>query len=152
MSLKSVEELRAKGWYFQFTGDGEGWQCFAVGTGLAHGHGSGETLEKAAECAIGAAKTLEDDPKVLIKAHGAKIEKLSDEIFGKGAFQGLDPVESPEPGMPRRIAISIAPKVHFQKYHEQSSRFVRRLIDDFPREVSISFIIEEDWPEERAKA
>lgn len=149
--MKTLDELRAKGWYFQFTGDSEGWDCFTVGTGLAYGHGRGETLSKAAEQALQQARAMEDNPKVLIGRYGPRIEALAKEIFGEKAYQGLEPVESPEPGMPRRIAISIVPKVDFQKYHKQSFSFTRRIVEDFPKEVAASFIVEEDWPVEKAK-
>lgn len=152
MTIDEVEVLRRKGWQFSFTGAGDGWWCRAVALGLAHGQGSGKTLCKAAEKALQAARTMEDDPKVLIGKYGPRIEKLAKEIFGEGVFQGIEPVESPEPGEPLRIAISVEPKVTTKEYVDQDMAFTSRLMDEFPRQVSIACILEVDWPEERAKA
>lgn len=150
MTLAEIEQLRAKGWHFDFTGDREGWMCQVVGLGLAHGHGSGETLEKAAEWAMKTAGTMEDDPQVLIKAHCAKLEKLAKEIFGETVFQGIEPVESAEPGEPLRIALSVAPTIEVKAYMDQEMAFIHRLIEEFPMEVSRAVILEVDWPEEKA--
>lgn len=152
MTLKDVENLRAKGWYFQFLGNKEGWQCLTVGIGLAHGQGSGETLEKAAEWAIRTAQTMEDDPQVLIMFYGARIEKLAREIFGDKAYQGLEPVRSPELGEPVRIAMSLLQMVDPKAYMDLEAKFIRRLNAEFPPHFTRSFIIEVDYPEEKAKA
>lgn len=143
--MQEVEDLRTKGWQFQFASDGDAWWCRAVALGLAHGEGGGETLEKAAEQALQAVRTMEDDPKVLIKEYGPRIEKLAKEIFGEGVFKGIEPVESPEPGEPLRIAISVEPKVTPKEYVDQDMTFSRRLMDEFPRQVSIACILEVDW-------
>jgi len=145
MTIDEVEVLRRKGWQVSFTGAGDGWWCRAVALGLAHGEGSGETLCKAAEQALQATRAMEDDPKVLIKEYGPRIEKLAKEIFGEAAYQGIEPVESPEPGEPLRIAISVEPKVTPKEYVDQDMTFTRRLIDEFPRQVSIACILEVDW-------
>lgn len=145
--MSEVEELRAKGWYFQFWGDKEGWQCLTVGAGLAHGEGGGETIEKAAERALGLARTMEDDPEVILKKYGPQIEKLALEAFGKGVFQGIEAVKW-EPGEPVRIAITVAPKVEPKAYVDQEMAFLR-LADQLPRDVSRALVFEVDWPEEK---
>jgi hypothetical protein len=147
--MDEVEQLRAKGWYFQFWGNEDGWQCLTVGAGLAHGEGGGETIEKAAETALGMARTMEDDPEVILKQYGPQIEKLALEAFGKGVFQGMEAVKW-EPGEPVRIAISMAPKVGPKAYVEQEHAFNRRAIDELPRDVSRALVFEVDWPEERS--
>ena len=146
--MDEVEKLRAKGWYFQFWGDKDGWTCLVVGAGLSHGEGGGETLEKAAERALGIARTMEDDPEVILKEYGPQIEKLLLEAFGKGVFQGMEPVKW-EPGEPVRIAISVVPKVDPKAYVEQEHTFIRRSIEELPRHVQTALVFEVDWPEEK---
>lgn len=152
MTMEEIEALRAKGWHFQFTGDQSGWSCQVVALGLAHGDAGGETLELAAEAAMKQVRAMEDDPKVLIEAHGAQVEKLAKEIFGEKAFQGIEPVESPEPGEPVRIAMSILQTVEPGPYVELELKFLHRMFDEFPRDFIRAFIIEVDYPEEKAKA
>lgn len=145
--MDEIEDLRAKGWQFDFTGDPDGWCCRVVALGLAHGQGSGETIEKAVEDALRTARAMEDDPKVLIKEYGSRIEKLAKEIFGKEAYQGLEPVESPEPGEPLRIAMSLLQMVDVKAYMDLEVKFLHRMTDEFPKEFTRSFIIEVDYKE-----
>lgn len=146
--MDEVQQLCAKGWHFQFTGDKTGWHCLTVGIGLAHGEGGGETIEKAAERALGMARTMEDDPEVILKEYGPQIEKLVLEAFGQGVFQGMEVVRW-EPGEPVRIAISVKPTVDPKTYVNQEHAFIQRSIDELPREVQTALVFEVDWPEER---
>jgi hypothetical protein len=150
MTLAEIEELRAKGWKFDFTGDRDGWMCQAVNR-LAHGHGSGTTLEEAADWAMKTAGTMEDDPEVLIKTHGSALLKLAKKIFGEDVVKGIEPVESPEPSEPVRIAISVEPKVDSKTYVDQELAFIHEMMEVFPREVMQAVIMEVDWPEEQPK-
>lgn len=147
--MDEVEQLRAKGWYFQFWGDKDGWQCLTVGAGLAHGEGGGETIEKAAEMALGMARKMEDDPEVILKQYGPQIEKLASEAFGQGVFQGMEAVKW-ELGEPVRIAISVVPKVGPKAFVDQEVAFNRRAIEELPRAVHGALVFEVDWPEEKA--
>lgn len=151
MILAEIEELRAKGWYFSFTGDGDGWSCCTVGKGLAHGQGGGETLLKAAETALKQAKSMEDDPKVLIKQYGPQIEKLALEVFGKGAYQGMEVVHW-EPGEPVKIALSIIPNGTPGEFVHQEVDFHQRVNKELPRGVGTALVFEVDWPEEKVKS
>lgn len=150
MTLAEIEDLRANGWKFDFTGDAEGWMCQVVRR-LAHGHGSGPSLEDAADWAMRTARVMEDDPQVMIKAHGPALEKLAKKFFGEGAVKGIEPVESPEPNEPVRIAISVEPKVDSKAYVDQEVAFIHQMMEDFPREVCHAVIMEVDWPEEKTK-
>lgn len=149
-TMQEVEDLRAKGWQFTFNGDTQGWWCRAVALGLAHGMGSGETIEKAAERALKTTRAMEDDPKVLIKEFGPRIERLAKEIFGEAAYQGIEPVESPESGEPVRIAMSILQMVQPKAYVDLEVKFIQRMIEEFPRDFTRSFIIEVDYSDEKA--
>lgn len=151
-TLDEVQALRSKGWQFQFASNGEDWWCRAVALGLAYGEGGGETLEKAAEEALKEARTMEDDPKVLIKEYGPRIEKLAKEIFGEAAYQGIEPVESPEEFEPVRIAMSLLQMVEPKAYMDLEVKFIHRMMDEFPKEFTRSFIIEVDYPDEKGKA
>jgi hypothetical protein len=151
MIMQEVEALRAKGWQFQFASDGDAWWCKAVALGLAYGEGSGETLEKAAEDALKTTRAMEDAPKVLIKEYGLRIEKLAKEIFGEAAYQGIEPVESPEEFEPVRIAMSLLQMVAPGAYMDLEVKFIRRMMAEFPKEFTRSFIIEVDYPEEKVK-
>lgn len=148
-TMQEVQELREKGWQFRFASDGEGWWCRAVALGLAHGEGGGKTIEEAAEQALKTARSMEDDPKVLIKEYGPRIEKLAKEIFGEAAYQGIEPVESSEEDEPVQIAISVMPLVDPKAYVDLEVKFIHRLLEEFPRDFTRSFIIEVDWPEEK---
>lgn len=150
-TMKEVQELKDKGWQFRFASDGDDWWCRAVALGLAHGEGGGKTLCKAAEEALKAARSMEDDPKVLIKEYGPRIEKLAKEIFGEAAYQGIEPVESPEPEEPVRIAMSLIQLVKPKAFVDLEMKFLHRLTEEFPRDFTRSFIIEVDYPEEKAK-
>lgn len=143
-----IEQLRAKGWYFQFTSHEDGWDCLTVGAGLAHGEGGGKTLEEAAEMALGMARMMEDDPEVILKQYGPQIERLALDAFGKGVFQGMEAVRW-EPGEPVRIAINVKPKVGPKAWVDQEVAFSRRSIDELPRDVSRVLVFEVDWPEEK---
>ncbi len=148
MKLSEVEELRAQGWYFTFTGDPDGWMCTVTGKGLAHGQGSGKTLEESADWAMRTARTMEDDPEVVIKKYGAQIEKIANEVFGPGVYQGLEAVHW-EPCEPARIALNVAPKVTPKAYVDLEVKMIHRMIDELPREVSIAVVFEVDWQDER---
>ena len=89
---------------------------------------------------------MEDDPEVILKEYGPQIEKLVLQAFGKGVFQGMEPVKW-EPGEPVRIAITVAPKVDPKAYVEQEHTFIRRAIEQFPRHVQTALVFEVDWPE-----
>lgn len=147
--MEEIERLRAKGWYFQLTSQEDGWCCLAVGAGLAHGEGGGKTLEEATERALGMARKMEDDPKVVLKQYGPQIEKLALEVFGKGVFQGMEAVRW-EPGEPVRIMLSVKPKVGVKAYVEQEIAFIRRSVDELPRDVQRTLVFEVDSPEARA--
>lgn len=149
MTLAEIEELRQKGWKFNFNGDHEGWMCYVVGR-LAHGDATAPTLEEAAEWAMQAARSMEDDPEVLIKNHGQDLEKLAKKIFGEGVFKGIEPVESPE-GEPIRIAISVEPKVEPRAYVDDEVVFIQQMMKQFPKEVYRAVVLEVDWPEEKTK-
>lgn len=152
MTTKEIQELRNKGWHFQFASNGGDWWCSTVALGLAHGEGGGSTIEEAAEEAINAARAMEDDPKVLIASHGDKIEKLAKDIFGEKVFQGIEPVESAEEGEPVRIALSLAPTISPKEYIDQEMKFLHEMMSQFPVEMNRALIIEVDWPDEKAKA
>lgn len=148
MTLAEIEELREKGWKFDFTGDREGWMCRVVNR-LAHGQGSGSSLEEAADWAMRTARVMEDDPQIMIKAHGPALEKLAKKFFGEDVVKGMEPVESSEPAEPVRIAISLEPKVDSKKYVEQEVAFIHQMMKDLPREVWQAVILEVDWPGEK---
>ena len=143
MTLAEIEELRARGWHFNFTGDQDGWECRVVGR-LAYGQGSGKTIEQAADMAMSTVRLMEDDPRVLIRDYGTKLERLAKDIFGEGVYQGMEPVDSPD-GEPVKIAMSIVPKIDVKSFMEQDRQFSTRLIAEFPREVSRAIVLEVDW-------
>lgn len=148
MTLAEIEEFRAKGWYFTFTGDEEGWMCTVTGKGLAHGQGSGETLEASADWAMRTARAMEDDPDVIIKKYGTQIENMANEVFGPGVYQGLEAVRW-EPCEPVRIAIGVAPKIEPKAYVDLEVKMIGRMVEELPREVSTALVFEVDWQDER---
>lgn len=150
MTLSEIEELRQKGWKFDFTGNGDGWNCVAVGR-LAHGWAVGNTLEQAADGAMREAGAMEDDPNVLIGIHGPDLLKLAKKTFGQDVVKGIEPVESPELMEPVRIALSIEPKIDHEKYMEQEVVFIQEMMKNFPKQVYRAVILEVDWVEEKAK-
>jgi len=147
MTLAEIEELRAKGWYIAFVGDEAGWMCTATGPGLSHGEGGGKTLGESADVAMQMARSMEDDPDVVIKKYGAQVEKMAQEIFGPGVYQGLEAVRW-EPGEPVKIAIGILSKVKPQAYVELEVKMIHRMVEELPREVHNALVFEVDYSEE----
>lgn len=152
MTIAEIEDLRAKGWQFDLTGDREGWMCSVVGLGLAHGQGGGETLLKAAETALKQAQAMQDDPKILIEQYGPQIEELVLKVFGDAVvYQGLEAAHW-ETDEPVKILILVEPKVSSKTYVNLEIEFIKRAMELFPREVWTALIFEVDWPEEKGSS
>jgi hypothetical protein len=146
-TLEKIEELRAKGWFFDLKCDKTGWECVVLGIGLANGHCSGPSLQEAVEGALAQATAMVDDPEVFIKAHGKKIEELVKEQFGKDAFLGLEAVEW-EAEEPCRLCIRVKGGKDVSKTVDAESAFYTKAFECLPEEVAKALTFEIEWPEE----
>lgn len=146
-ALKKIEELRKKGWLFDLKADGNGWSCYAVGRMACGLPSISSSLGQAVEEALAQASRMEDDPEVLIKAHGPSIEKQVKELFGKDAFAGFEVVHYDQEE-PLKIAIKLKVKADIVGYVDLEAKFYQWALENIPGEMITALFFELDWQDE----
>lgn len=81
-ALAAIAERTAKGWSFMCQTRGPGWECNAIGAGLARATCGGKTFGDAVGRALGFADEMEDDPQVIIDRYSATLKEQMARCFG----------------------------------------------------------------------
>ena len=147
-ALRQIDELRSKGWEFQFEAVAHGWECRAKGPGLSHADCGGSSFEEAAERAIAAASSMEDDPGAFIAQYASGLMSALVDAFGPEVKYRIEAQEAFYDWGPKAIHIIIAPgHVDVQKYVDQEGKLYQ-YTGELERKTRVRLHVEAEWPNE----
>lgn len=81
-ALAAIAERASRGWRFHCQTMGPGWECNAVGAGLAHASCGGKTFGASVGLALHFADKMEDDPEKVIARYRDTIREQVIRSFG----------------------------------------------------------------------
>ena len=146
---RKVDELRSKGWAFQFEADANGWEGRAKGPGLSHADFGGSSFEEAVERAIAAASAMEDDPAAFIAQCGPGIRNVLLEAFGPEMKYRIEVQDERWEWGPKRIGVILAPGHVDVNRHWEQEKPLREFLLDLEIKTRVHIHVEHEWPDEQ---
>lgn len=151
-ALQAIESFRSMGWSFKLSANSYGWECKAIGAGLAHATCGGQSLEEAVAITLSHARAMEDDPEVVIRRYATWIRRNVEEVFGPGTFRGIKTVEAFYDRASKSLSVAVFTDCSTTSVTiDREAEFYRRLIGQ-PMEILMALRIKKVWPESITKS